>query len=648
MTFTYILNERGRDNPFDVEDQTIIWAYGFSNTLGYHRDRGRSTFDFTECAPTAAPTRIETLEPTGEPTPTFTVEPTDSFDCEKIVDDNGLMKFSWNTPFEVAGRTLLTTRISFAGIGWVGWGIPASSAGQMIASDAVIGLPNLPNSRTNPGKYSLDAKGLAGVVLDPIAQQDLIDSSIIQTDEDTIMIFTYILNQPGSNPVDLDGGVNTFIWAYGFSNALGYHRNRGSFETDFSCAPTQAPTAGPDTVEPTMEPSVAPQSTTQLPTQTFEYEITLDENGLAQYAWNTPFEVAGRTFLTSRLTYAGVGWLGWGVPDSPNGNMIGSTAVIGKPDEPEGRFNPGKYKLEGRFLGGIVPFPLVQQTLIDGTIEQSVDRTAMTWTMILNETGFNPINLNNQTIIWAYGFDNTFGLHRNRGSFVVNLMMSTQTPSAIPSDLPTSSPSVSHAPSLSPQPSTSSQRPSAAPSISLQPSAVPSSPPSVSLEPSNVPSDLPSISLAPSSQPSQQPTTSNPPSVSFVPTISLKPSVSHAPSLSPQPSGSSPHPSAAPSISLQPSAVPSWQPSVSLEPSAVPSQPPSTSLSPSTPPSALPSISLLPSSVPSSQPSISPSSSPSSQPSTSPSSSPSLEPSTEPSFAPSLSPSTDPRDSPTA
>ena len=667
MTFTYILNERERDNPFDVEEQTIIWAYGFSNTLGYHRDRGRSTIVFTECPPTAAPTQIETLEPTQEPTPDFTIEPTplptpSSFDCERIVDDNGFMKFSWNEPFQVAGRTLLTSRITFAGIGWVGWGIPTSTAGQMIGSDAVIGLPDLPNSRTNPGKYSLNAKGLAGVVLDPIVEQDLLDSSIVQTDEDTTMIFTYILNQPGSNPVNVDGGMNTFIWAYGFSNTLGYHRNRGSFETDFSCPPTQAPTIGPDTIEPTMEPSPAPQSTTQLPTQTFEYEVTVDQNDLVQYAWNTPFEVAGRTLLTSRLTYAGVGWLGWGVPDSPEGNMIGSTAVIGKPNEPEGRFNPGKYKLEGRFLGGIVPFPLIQQTLIEATIEQSADRTAMTWTMILNQTDFNPINENNQTLIWAYGFDNTFGLHRDRGSFVVNLMMSTQAPSAGPSGMPSSSPSASTMPSTINRPSASptlSSVPSSAPTLSEHPSGVPSDLPSVSQQPSislvpttsaspstshkpsislaptlfaypsvspapstsampsSVPSDVPSVSSAPSSQPSQQPTTSNPPSVSFVPTISLKPSISHSPSISSRPSESSERPSAAPSISLQPSSGPSSHPSVSLEPSGLPSTLPSISLEPSTLPSARPSASLEPSAVPSQTPSLS--LSPSSNPSVLPS-----------------------------
>ena len=341
MTFSYILNERERDNPFDVEEQTIIWAYGFSNTLGYHRDRGRSTIDFTECPPTAAPTQIETLEPTQEPTPDFTVEPTsrptpDFFDCERIVDSSGFVKFSWNEPFQVAGRTLLTSRITFAGIGWVGWGIPTSAAGRMIGSDAVIGLPHLPNSRTNPGKYSLNAKGLAGVVLDPVVEQDLIDSSIVQTDEDTTMTFTYILNQRGSNPVIVDGGMNTFIWAYGFSNTLGYHRNRRSFETDFSCPPTQAPTIGPDTIEPTMEPSPAPQSSTQLPTRSFEYEVTVDENDLVQYAWNTPFEMAGRTLLTSRLTYAGVGWLGWGVPDSPEGNMLEVLLSLGNQKNPRG------------------------------------------------------------------------------------------------------------------------------------------------------------------------------------------------------------------------------------------------------------------------------------------------------------------------
>jgi hypothetical protein len=97
-------------------------------------------------------------------------------------------------------------------------------------------------------------------------------------------------------------------------------------------------------------------------------------------------------------------------------------------------------------------------------------------------------------------------------------------------------------------------------------SGAPSSEPSVSLVPSEKPSSVPSLSSEPSSLPS------NEPSVSLVP--SEKPS--SVPSLSSEPSSL---PSNEPSVSLVPSEKPSSVPSLSSEPSSLPSNEPSVSLS---------------------------------------------------------------------
>ena len=147
----------------------------------------------------------------------------------------------------------------------------------------------------------------------------------------------------------------------------------------------------------------------------------------------------------------------------------------------------------------------------------------------------------------------------------------SSTPSAVPSSAPSSTPSlapsVSTEPSLSSQPSSSTEEPSlspsvsSAPSISTQPSPVPSYQPSESTEPSFEPSMAPSVSAQPSDKPS------------------LVPSVSTEPTLSAQPSSSTEEPSSSPTISSMPTSSPSLNPSVSFKPSLHPTEQPTDQVS---------------------------------------------------------------------
>ena len=175
---------------------------------------------------------------------------------------------------------------------------------------------------------------------------------------------------------------------------------------------------------------------------------------------------------------------------------------------------------------------------------------------------------------------------------------STQ-PSETPSQQPSSGPSLTPSEQPSSGPSlTPSEQPSSGPSEqpSFGPSAIPSE------QPSFGPSAIPS--LQPSSTSSEQPTLSNRPSIgtprpSAVPTLSIEPSLipSGSPTLSTGPSLS---PSGSPTISEKPSDVtdyptfspfaPSASPSISFSPSV--SNAPSQSLSPSASftPSQAPSV----------------------------------------------------------
>ena len=266
MTFTYVMNG-AMSNPVNITgENTIVWAYGFSNILGHngdelgsHRDRDSYLIDFGVCSETAAPTLVPTRVPTMTPTD-------DVYDCETVVDDNGLVKFSWVEPFRVGNNILLSARIVYSGLGWVGWAVPQSADGDVEGSDAIIGIPSAPNSPTNPGKYSLDNWSLQGAELSPVIEQTLLNTLLTQSDEETTMVFTKILNETGANPVTYPGVMNTFLFAYGVSNELGFYRERGSFSTDFTCAPSSAPSAEPSvSTSPSISspPSSAPSVLTK-------------------------------------------------------------------------------------------------------------------------------------------------------------------------------------------------------------------------------------------------------------------------------------------------------------------------------------------------------------------------------------------------
>ena len=181
------------------------------------------------------------------------------------------------------------------------------------------------------------------------------------------------------------------------------------------------------------------------------------------------------------------------------------------------------------------------------------------------------------------------------------------------------------------------------PAPTTPPTRSPSSSPSVSQDPSASPTVSPSDSTVPSPSPSKVPTVSSEPSANPSMTLpSNAPSV--IPSLSSNPSAL---PSLAPSSSFSPSAIPSTVPSISASPSGSPSENPSSTSSPSRSPSEIPSSTSFPSSIPSNSPSssLSPSAGPSDAPSISfrPSEAPSKSPSLVPSGSqyPSSSPSKD-------
>ena len=122
----------------------------------------------------------------------------------------------------------LTAELVYNGIGWVGMAF-TNEQPVMVAAEAVIGLPDEPNSATNPAKYNLNDRSVSGVVQMPAEKQTLINATITQEGGQTILRFTKLLFEDGEHPIFADRQ-NTFLFAHGSSNTLGFHSGFGGFD----------------------------------------------------------------------------------------------------------------------------------------------------------------------------------------------------------------------------------------------------------------------------------------------------------------------------------------------------------------------------------------------------------------------------------
>lgn len=130
---------------------------------------------------------------------------------------------------KVGPNGYLHAEITFPGQGWIGFGYSAN--GNMVPGYAVIGLPGLPNSSTNPGKYNMGGEyvGAGGVYLMDNSMQTLTNASVTSNATHTMMKFTKRLEESGDLTINGKGS-NNFLVAYGdTTNTLSYHTYRNNF-----------------------------------------------------------------------------------------------------------------------------------------------------------------------------------------------------------------------------------------------------------------------------------------------------------------------------------------------------------------------------------------------------------------------------------
>ena len=119
--------------------------------------------------------------------------------------------------------------------------------------------------------------------------------------------------------------------------------------------------------------------------------------------------------LCARLEVQGERWVGFGI--SSDGMMIGSEAVIGRPEEG----TVEKYRMDGNSRDGVVSMDEGRQTLTSTSLTQANGVTTLDFVKKLVEPGEIPIlEMGENIFLYALGGSNEFGYHAERGSFVVD------------------------------------------------------------------------------------------------------------------------------------------------------------------------------------------------------------------------------------
>lgn len=271
---------------------------------------------------------------------------------------------------------LLYGSLTYKGLGWVGFAINPRWDGYMVGSWAVIGEPALRISRYYLGGYWIDT-----MELQSYREEETEHEKILQNQTHTTLTFAI--------PMESDdytihiGGTNRFLVAAGSSNEFRYHDYRYPLDVTLAVECEE------------------PQEIVEEPTEEENhYDCTL-----YQHSWSNNNDktsslihldyVVSQDLFRGRVTYEGLGWVGLAV--SPNGQMVGSHAVIGLPNDDSVR----RYYLGGYSLDQVTVAQEDQQGLVLGEVVQNNTHTVLTLELSLESFAIDPFGNENHFLLAA-------------------------------------------------------------------------------------------------------------------------------------------------------------------------------------------------------------------------------------------------------
>lgn len=324
--------------------------------------------------------------------------------CNHKLSDTCLLKYQINV---LEPRNTITMELICEGVTWLGVGF--STDGQMVGSDAVVGILG-----QGVQKYHLGGRWPGGITPLPESQQTLMDASInVYRGPITVLQFTKFMDE--QDELKITPGVNTFLWAQGQSYYFGQHAHdsRGSFQLELPYI------GGPSTDSAT---TVTPTTVAPIPPCTQEW-CREDLSPECQLKYRVNYQVGEPNTITMDLSCEGNNWIGLGF--SEDGNMVGSEAVIAAVGQ-----DPMKYSLFAKWEGGVEPMPMNKQTLIDTSVKEKWTEGPNGWmpilkmrfTKIMKEDGEIEIKPGQNTFLFAQGQTVNFpSYHITRDSFTLTL-----------------------------------------------------------------------------------------------------------------------------------------------------------------------------------------------------------------------------------
>lgn len=184
--------------------------------------RNTSTID---SAFSPLPPSIPSSSPSAKPT----VPPPKCGAVISLHTDPGIT-FTYQIYRDENNKVVFKGTLVYEGEAWISIGL-SKNHGQMSGGEAIVGLPDLENSKTNPGIYDMTGYTMPCVNLVETKRQILFDHSIEQTDMNTTLTFSRYLQEPDLLPLRVDRRT-PFLWAVGWNNDWAEHYRVGSFLID--------------------------------------------------------------------------------------------------------------------------------------------------------------------------------------------------------------------------------------------------------------------------------------------------------------------------------------------------------------------------------------------------------------------------------
>jgi len=483
-------------------DNIFLWAIGppGMETLGMHDQRGAFRLDLAEAhagAGAAAPEKTESTTtdttaqaPAAAPKLTIvngtaTFQPVEKdiagspyaeFDHSvKLGDDLTLYWKNPDTDAVLDARLEHKAKNMEGAPSWLSFGfydvmdnpMPVTDTNFIMAgSTAIIGtaFEYHWDLGVDPKLYSLGYNHDQPGVIQPLAEQKLIESSFLQFDDTeegivyTTLSFKKSMKNPGANePPIVAIGDNIFLWAMGppGGTSLTMHSEFGavrldlmvaknSANADSSSGTTDAPVGTISVVDANAEyiTSVDPK---------FDYQVQLERDVVFRWEELDPETgvFTGRLEHTTKFVEAAPAWLGFGFPNPDDAStwmlMQDTTAIIGLlPSEKVEKYSLGANN--NHTTGFVQALPLAQQTLKASKMTQAhnpdtgIYTTSLTFAKLLVEEA-NP----QESPIWTQGVNRflwavgnaltatpTLGMHRDFGAMTVDFSKVGDNPAPIP------------------------------------------------------------------------------------------------------------------------------------------------------------------------------------------------------------------------